>query len=93
MLEICFWVLMIAFTVFCTYYGLICPVILSAIKYKLFAARDELRWLGITDPTINYADYQYMEIRLNGCIGLVPAWSIRKLLVNKIQNRDESDEK
>lgn len=79
------------FTLFCmvsvwivldTIYSLIiCRYFHTKLKYRLFALRDRLRNLRIENPSLGNNVFRMMELRINGCIGLVHEISFLRLVI------------
>ena len=76
-IALCFAVAWIAFNVI---YGIVCRGIHTSIRYRLFALRDRLRRIRIDHPLLDREIGEMMELKINGCIGLVTEASLHRLL-------------
>jgi len=68
------------------YEGIVLPSIRLSLRYKLFALRDELRWLKIDKSSeVNNESFAYLQSAINNSIKLLPAINVKALFsVNKI---------
>ena len=74
--------LVVAWIVLDTIYSrIVCRYIHTRIEYRLFALRDRLRTIRIANPSFDDHMFRMMELRINGCIGLVQKLSFHRLVV------------
>jgi len=73
---------MVVWIIVDTIYTLIvCPYFHKKIKYRLFALRDSLRTVRIENPSMSDNVFRMMELRINGCIGLVQEASFLRVVI------------
>ena len=71
-----------AWIIFDAIYSLIiCQYFHTKLKYRLFALRDRLRNLRMENPSLDDNIFRMMELRINGCIGLVQEISFLRVII------------
>jgi hypothetical protein len=74
--------MVVVWIVFDTIYSLIvCKYFHTKLKYRLFSLRDRLRTIRIEHPALDDTVFRMMELRINGCIGLVREVTVLRLVI------------
>lgn len=74
------------------YWQIVRPVFMLAIRYKLFALRDELRSMAISQTeSLESFSYQNMEWLINKSIHLIPSTSLAKFIIYMARSKAKSE--